>query len=84
VKRINDEGGTPRSRFFCPHSSAYPALEFNGAAERSGWIIGRRMRAGESIPFLPPIFLPAPTAESVMEREADEGVLSRPATEMIR
>jgi hypothetical protein len=45
AKRINDE---PRqSLFFCPHSSAYPALEFNRVAERSGWIIGRRMRAGE-------------------------------------
>ena len=30
---------------------------------------GRRM-----IHFLPPMFLPAHTTESVMEREADEGV----------
>jgi hypothetical protein len=34
-----------------PHSAVYPALEFKGAAERSEGTIGRRMKAGESIPF---------------------------------
>jgi hypothetical protein len=37
--------------FCCPHSSANPALESQESGERNEEIIGRRMKAGESIPF---------------------------------
>ena len=59
-----------------------PMLSWNPCqelAERRAGIIGRRM-----IHFLPPIFLPTPAVESDMKMEADDGVLRRLVTEMIR
>ena len=59
-----------------------PMLSWNPCqewAERRAGIIGRRM-----IHFVPPIFLPTHATESVIKREADEGVLRLLVTEMIR